>query len=169
MQLVKRPPDFVIGQPDNPYLRRWWIIPRNRFFNIYLHQILRNDDDRALHDHPWWNVSIILNGGYFEHMPHGVKWRRRFIPIFRHARAAHRLELAFRRPKKFKHPIMLSDLRKNFKNSLALQPCWPLFITGPKIREWGFHCPCGWKHWRDFVGVRDGEAKGDERGEGCGE
>lgn len=22
-----RPPDFVIGPPDRPYLLRWWIIP----------------------------------------------------------------------------------------------------------------------------------------------
>jgi hypothetical protein len=66
-----REPDFVIGadSPGGPYMRRWWIIPRNRFLNIYLHQILRDDDDRALHDHPWWNVSIILRGGYFECTP----------------------------------------------------------------------------------------------------
>jgi hypothetical protein len=47
-----RPPDFVIGG-DSPYMLRWWIIPRNKFFNIYLHRFLRSDDDRALHDHPW--------------------------------------------------------------------------------------------------------------------
>ncbi|ULQ45846.1 hypothetical protein JN531_012120 [Flagellatimonas centrodinii] len=32
----KRPPNFVIGDPADP------------LFNIYLHQILRSDDDRAL-------------------------------------------------------------------------------------------------------------------------
>ena len=26
---------------------------RNKIFNIYLHQIIRSDDDRALHDHPY--------------------------------------------------------------------------------------------------------------------
>ena len=44
----KRPPNFVIGDPADPYLRRWYVIPRNPLFNIYLHQILRSDDDRAL-------------------------------------------------------------------------------------------------------------------------
>ena len=43
-----RDPDFVIGRPGKPYLLRWWVIQRNRWFNIYLHQILENDDDRAL-------------------------------------------------------------------------------------------------------------------------
>ncbi len=64
---ASRPPDFIIGGKNDPYVRRWWIIPRNRFFNIYLHQFLHSDDDRALHDHPWVNFSYLLRGGYLEH------------------------------------------------------------------------------------------------------
>ncbi|MGE4307333.1 MAG: hypothetical protein AB7E24_25275 [Novosphingobium sp.] len=33
--IMQRSPDFVIG--DN-YLRRWWVVPRNRFCNAYLHE-----------------------------------------------------------------------------------------------------------------------------------
>lgn len=29
--------------------------------------------------------------------------------------------------------------------------CVTLFLTGPKVRAWGFHCPQGWKHHRDYV------------------
>lgn len=126
-----RPPDFVIGPKDAPYLRRWWIIPRNRFFNIYLHEILQNDDDRALHDHPWVNCSIILKGRYLEVTPAGRYVRRRFLPVLRRAVTSHRLEL------------------------IDKTPCWSLFITGPVIREWGFHCPKGWRPWRQFVNERD--------------
>ena len=50
---TKRHPDFIVGGKDNPYLLRWFVIPRNPVFNIYLHRFLRSDDDRALHDHPW--------------------------------------------------------------------------------------------------------------------
>lgn len=57
-----RAPDFVIGRTGDPYMERWWLIPRNRFFNIYLHRFWRSDDDRALHDHPWVNLSILLKG-----------------------------------------------------------------------------------------------------------
>ena len=60
----RRAPDFQIGGSVNPYCNRWWVIPRNRWFNIYLHEFVRDDDDRALHDHPWWNISIVLRGGY---------------------------------------------------------------------------------------------------------
>ena len=48
-------------------MRRWWVIPRNKWFNVYLHHFLRSDDDRALHDQPWWNLSILLDGEYTEH------------------------------------------------------------------------------------------------------
>lgn len=146
-RIFRREPDFIIGLPENPYLLRWWIIPRNRFFNIYLHKFLRSDDDRALHDHPWWSCSIILRGGYREHLPGGlIKLRHAGRIIFRRAEQAHRVEL---------YGVYIT------------RPAWTLFITGPKVREWGFHCPQGWRHWRDFIGVPVGEARGDEIGKGC--
>lgn len=66
-RMTRRAPDFVIGGAERPYLLRWFVIPRNKVFNVYLHQFLRSDDDRALHDHPWVNLSILLRGGYIEH------------------------------------------------------------------------------------------------------
>lgn len=140
-----RDPDVVIGDAANPYLRRWHVIPRNRFFNIYLHEILRSDDDRALHDHPWWNLSIVLGGGYHEHTiaaggVHCRAWRGPGFLKFRGAAAAHRLEVS--------------------------RPATTLFITGPRLRAWGFHCPeTGWRHWRAFTAGPNGETVG----RGCGE
>lgn len=122
---LRRDPDYVIG---DGYLYRWWLIPRNPIFNIYLHKICADDDDRALHDHPWINISILLNGGYWEHLRGGVAIRRcEGSVVFRMPSTAHRLE-------------MINGL-----------PVWSLFITGPRVREWGFLCPQGWRHWRDFV------------------
>lgn len=36
---ARRAPDFIIGGKDTPYMLRWWIIPRNKWFNIYLSQV----------------------------------------------------------------------------------------------------------------------------------
>lgn len=149
---IRRPPDVVIGGADVPYLRRWYITPWSAWWrdgprtvwqrgvlavlpNIYLHQILRSDDDRALHDHPWINLSLILSGGYIEHTiaAGGIHHRHTRRPgdvKLRGPRAAHRLEI--------------TD-----------QPCWTLFLTGPVWRQWGFHCPNGWRSWREFVDDRD--------------
>lgn len=159
---IPRAPDFIIGKPSAPYLRRWWVIPRNRWFNIYLHHILHDDDDRALHDHMYVNMSLIISGCYKEHLMDGSwKLRRAWIPVFRKATTAHRLELVKDRWK-------WRGIGK--RRHLELQrvvPCWSLFITGPRVREWGFLCPNGWVHWRDFVGVKTGDARGDEIGQGC--
>jgi hypothetical protein len=149
-----RDPDFYIGGKDNPYLLRWWIIPRNRFFNIYLHKFLRDDDDRALHDHPWASCSIILKGGYIEHQPEGVYVRKPGRIYFRRATQAHRIEL---------HRGYWCSWCANVwhpDSSEPGRPAWTLFITGPKIREWGFHCPEKWVHWRDFTTGQNGELVG---------
>lgn len=136
-RVTRREPDFVIGGADDPYIRRWWVIPRNKVFNVYLHQFLRSDDDRALHDHPWSNLSILLRGRYVEHTiaARGIERRQELAaPAWRlrwTGRIAHRIELAD-------------------------GPCWTLFITGPRYREWGFHCPgAGWIHWKLFTAPDD--------------
>jgi len=139
----KRPPDLVIGAP--PYMRRWYVVPRNNRFNVYFHEILRSDDDRALHDHPWaWNLSIVLSGGYFEIDRAGRRWVRPGSVRLRRGVFAHRLEL--------RDGVMARTL----------------FLTGPRVREWGFLCPQGWRHWKDFTAFN---TTGDSAlvGPGCGE
>lgn len=148
-----RPPDFMVGGDVNPYLKRWWLVPRNRLLNIYLHQFLRDDDDRALHDHPWPWCSILIVGSYYEHTiaAGGVHRRTQHLaPSIRFGRAAkaHRISLV-----------------RDACTATGVWPAWTLFITGPRIREWGFHCPdTGWVHWRKFTDPSDvGRA-----GPGCG-
>jgi len=125
----RRRPDFIIGGEEDPYLRRWWVIPRNRFFNIYLHHFMRSDDDRALHSHPWeWNVSVLLEGQYLEHLPGGRSVVCRAGEVaYRTGESWHRIELT--------HGSV-----------------WTLFLTGAHAREWGFAAgPSGFTHWRDFL------------------
>ena len=159
-----RKPDFVIGAVADPYLLSWWVIPRNRFFNIYLHQILKDDDDRALHDHPWWNISFVLKGRLREVMPNDKARRlKRFWPYLRRAKALHRLEV-------IEGPWELVSYKKGHaKIAFPKHPVWTLFITGPRVRDWGFQCPKdspagGWRHWKDFTAKNPGEV-----GRGCGE
>lgn len=136
--VMLRAPDFVIG---DDYLRRWFIIPRNPWVNVYLHDIRKSDDDRAFHDHPWDNTSFIIAGGYIEHTPEGrfERWEGDFIT--RSADTLHRLEI--------------------IEGGRAVS----LFVTGPKIRDWGFECSQGWIHWKDFTSEEDSS----KTGRGCGE
>lgn len=132
-----REPDVVIGGHDDPYLKRWHLIPRNRACNAYLHLFLRSDDDRALHDHPWVNCSILLGGSYTEHTIDAGGIHRHTI------RQAG--DVAFRPSGKIAHRIELHD-----------GPCFTLFLTGPIYRRWGFHCPdAGWVDWTKFTAADD--------------
>src|SRR5436305_986096 len=113
-----RDPDVIIGGADDPYLKRWYAIPRNRFCNIYIHEMWRSDDDRALHDHPWWWCSIILCGHYYEQRIRagGVAEERMYLNgsiRFHRAGYAHRLIMP----------------REGHTRPLTL------FITGPKFRS----------------------------------
>lgn len=149
-RMLRTPADFLIGGRDDPYLERWHIWRIKWLSSCYLHIVRRSDDDRALHDHPWFNVSILLDGGYLEVVPASAEdpagainalWRDAGAVTFRRASAAHRL--------------VVRDG----------QPTVSLFITGPRIREWGFWCPKGWKPWRQFVDPDDI----GQTGPGCGE
>lgn len=138
-----KPSRVIRNHSGEPYLNRWYVIPRNRWCNIYLHHILKSDDDRALHDHPWRSLSFLLWGSLSEVYAVGqanhvanqwwrtLPWLR---PVFRSAKFSHRLVVP------------------------EGKTAWTLFITGPRIRKWGFHCPGGWKFWADY-----------EQAGGCGD
>ena len=157
----RRPPDFIIGGADHPYLRRWGVTPWSGLYRsdngasdcwwkgivrrlpgIYLHEFLRDDDDRAHHDHPWANASILLRGQYLEHTiaAGGVH----------HVKLISAPALRVRWTGRMAHRIALVDGA----------PCWSLFITGWRYRDWGFHCPRGWVFWKDFVRTDDTGAVG---------
>ncbi len=115
--------DTIYNQ-DHPYLERWilWC-----GLSLRLHRFLASDEDRAVHDHPWWFVTLPFSsyGEYIEVDGQEIHrtvaaWR----PHFRHSQFRHRVEI-------------------------TRAPAWTLVITGLKSNEWGF--------WRgqEFVHNRD--------------
>jgi len=132
--ILDKPHCIINRTIEEIYLKRWFIIPRNPIFNIYLHHFYLSDLDSALHDHPWnFNISIILSGSYKEWIPcepekwqttnrRSVKYIRRypFIPVIRFGPSIHRIEL---------------DTDDNGPKKV-----WTLFITGQTVSSWGFYC-----------------------------
>lgn len=174
--VTHRPPNLVIGGWDNPYLLRWWLIPRNRFANAYLHLILREDDDRAIHDHPWENVSIPLTPGLREVVGVTGAHKRR-IKVAMDGDTCERV---------LRFPVRARELRPGkvyprwgqSAHRLIIDPrltrphtnsVWTLFLTGPRRRVWGFHCTNGtdekWVPHYKFTAGSDGALIGA----GCGE
>ena len=85
---------------------------------------------------PWlWNASILLSGRYWEETVvaggvHHVALRRTGSAVLRIGPAPHRLEV---------------------RCGIA----WSLFLTGPKLRSWGFHTRERWVHWREYTDPAD--------------
>lgn len=108
---------FVIGPDNDPYIIRW-ILFSCPLFGIMVHKMLRSDYDRALHDHPWDFLSIVLKGGYAE------EFEERGVRDFRFNAPGH---ILFRKAE-FKHRVILD------KGKI----CWTLVFKGPRRRKWGF-------------------------------
>lgn len=161
--------DFRIGTADDPYLLRWFVVrqgvhwrnltergdPRDEKdghrlgCNVFLHEFHRSDDDRALHDHPWPWITVLLEGRYIEHLP--ANRRRPAGPTRMVLRRAGDVVVRAWAPRP--HRVELVDRR----------PVTTLFLTGPKVREWGFYCTWGWRHWKEFTAPHDS----GEIGRGC--
>lgn len=146
--LVSGTPHFIIGRRDDPYLLRWYLIPRNPFLNVYLHKFLRDDDDRALHDHPWWFISLMIRGRYSEETEKEVLFDDKLmdgrLTIHRSSPS-----VAFRKATHRHRVVLLKD-----EIGRAI-PCWTIVITGRKVREWGFWCPKGFVPWHVFCDRED--------------
>jgi hypothetical protein len=141
-----RPADVLIGKDDKglPYMQRWHAIPRNKFFNCYLH-LYWHDDDRILHSHPWWSMSICVSGSLREYYtPSSVCANK---PLLHTLRFVDRGDIVWRSADMF-HRLEVGSPRTI-----------TIFFTGPKIKTWYFACKHGLMHWRDY----------DVPQRGCGE
>lgn len=122
--LLATPPDFWVGCVGDEQLKRWYVVPKNDESNVFLHLFLK--DDPILHDHPFESTSFILTGTYREYFADGSYADRAAGDIvWRDATTPHRIVL-------------------------PLGPAVSLFVTGPRLRDWGFIYPDGWS-----LGVQD--------------
>lgn len=117
-----------------PLMHRYKIF-RSRWGNMYLHKFLRSDYDRAMHDHPWSFISLVLTNGYYEHTASG----RRFRP-------PGSLNI---RPAEWLHWVEIE------------KPAWTLVFVRPKRREWGFLSSIGWLPEKEFKNSPEGGCSDD--------
>lgn len=135
------------------YMNRWWLVPYTKFPEgvlkvfpflkwverkipaVRLHEILRSDNDRDLHDHPWPFVSVILRGGYYEERP---KYDRAGLYIGLTTTFHGPGDILFRRAGDFHRLTLLQET--NTINDLTPVPvrCWTLFITFAYAQKWGY-------------------------------
>lgn len=113
--LVKK----IVSKSGDLHFCRWAILECS-WFNIYIHLLCKSDEDKHLHSHPWWFMSMVLLGEYEEQLltqNEGYdSWKivkaLPFIPRFRRTNQYHKIQLD--------------------------NPVLSLVITGPKQNWWGY-------------------------------
>lgn len=134
---------------DSSGKRPWWQFP----ISIRLHQIMREDDDHDLHDHPWNARTFILRGGYVENRPSS----KEVMATFRAAKPHMSAEWA-------NVTQLLQVTKREAGDTAALRfgeyhritevsegGVWTLFITGRYRGTWGFLVNGKKVPWREYL------------------
>ena len=123
-----------------PYMIRYYLLFRDRCcsssrFNVFIHKIIKSDDD-DLHDHPWGYFTFIMSGGYWETVGDiGTNGDGDDITEFKTTR--HWRDRGFMQKVDDTH-IHRLELKKNEDTGQDI-PCWSLFIAFQRTRDWGFY------------------------------
>jgi len=116
------------------YLYRWSLwLPFG--LSLKVHKIVRSDNDRCEHNHPWWFIRIILYGGYAEQIKGKTYSRLPWRPW-----AFWRIYPCL---PSFQHKILRLFKRSN----------WSLVLCGRNKGSWGFLTKDGWVPWRQFLEI----------------
>jgi hypothetical protein len=102
-----------LGNAECPYCYRW--VFNLGLFAVRLHKWVASDDTRAMHDHPYSFITIILKGYYVDVSEDKVELLSQGKIRFRKA--------------EYKHYVNMDG---------ATIPCWSLVLSGPVVRGWGF-------------------------------
>ena len=144
--------------PIDGYMERYWLLRPRKWLpiSIRVHKILRSDDDRHLHDHPWRWASWILRGRYCEVtpalnpniVPPTGRYRRSYVTDLAGGTCEYRWygEGSFRARRPTDRHRLIVD---------AGESVWTLFIMGPRVQEWGFYTPAGKVPWHQYLTVEE--------------
>lgn len=146
---AERTPYYHITSADGSdvYMYRWWLFnsypnssdgASRRWSNwlpsIRMHRIMRADQERNLHDHPWNARTFILRGWYKEEREE--ECGRRVCPTRRPGDTA-RLQFG-----QFHRITEVSE-----------DGVWTLFVAGKKRGTWGFKVGDKKVPWRTYLGI----------------
>lgn len=154
---------FHLPSDEDPsYMERYWVKRptvetegsegRNEWA-ARIHVIKASDKDRHLHDHPWWNVSIILQGSYLEEVPvsqsqHPV-YDQNYIMSYAAGDDLEGASTTF----KLRKPgdVIFRGASTRHRLHLIDGPVYSLFFMGPVKQMWGFYTPDGKIPFREYL------------------
>lgn len=150
----KRTPYFPIVKDGEVYMDRHWLFnpydyetrqPKHRWcpVSIRVHHILKPDEDRHLHDHPWNARTIILAGDYLEEVP-GVMPGSASLPARRSRQ---------QRTRRAGDTARIGYCQFHRIADVSHGGVHTLFISGRHRGTWGFLVDGGKVPWREYLGI----------------
>ena len=109
----------IISKSGVVHFRRYRLI-QTPWFALYIHHILKSDEERDMHDHPWDFSSLILQGAYFE------TWK--MSPDFK----------VRRNDSHYRGDVIKHKAEDVHKITLLTKDVWTLVLTSGRDREWGY-------------------------------
>lgn len=123
----------IVSKTGAVHFRRYRLI-QTPWFALYIHHILKSDEDRDPHDHPWNFQSLILKGSYFE------SWKK--FPLFN----------VNRNQSYYPGDVVKHDAKDAHKITLLTKEVWTLVLVSGREREWGYRLKDG--SWLDHQTYR---------------
>jgi hypothetical protein len=121
----------IISKYGNVHFRRYRLI-QTPWFALYIHQILKSDEDADMHDHPWSFQSLILSGSYKESC--------KFAPNFDSV-----IHSVFNVGDVIKH-----EAEDAHRITIQTPEVWTLVFTSGRTRYWGYQTPSGWIGHKEY-------------------
>lgn len=128
----------IVSKFGQVHFRRYRLL-QTPWFAIYVHQILRSDEDLDPHDHPWDFSSVILEGAY-----HEDSW---YPPNFDTMQS---------------HDYYSGDVIEHkgedaHKIRLMSREVWTLVFVSGRTREWGYQTKEGWIPHKEYRQLKNSQ------------
>lgn len=115
----------IVSKFGQVHFRRFRLL-QTPWFAIYIHQILRSDEDLDPHDHPWAFSSVILEGAYEEQSWYPPHFQTMYYNKF------------------YSGDVIQHKAEDAHKITLISKEVWTLVFTSGRTRYWGYQTKFGW-------------------------
>jgi hypothetical protein len=127
----------IVSKEGKVHFRRYRLLA-TPWLNIYIHQILKSDEEAHFHDHPWNFYSFILKGGYKELSSYAVDgWKNVHTNYY------------------LRHSLVHHKRNDAHKLTLMASCVWTLVLTYSKHKTWGYQTEAGWIDFKSYRGLKD--------------
>ncbi len=116
-----------LGRKECPYAYRWtlnlWL------FSIRVHQWIRGDDKRFMHDHPWHFITLVVRGSYTD-------VSQRIVGEYKFPNGPTLYPTEFIRDKLTAGSIRFR--RASHSHYVETSGAWTVLLCSMPVRQWGF-------------------------------